>query len=342
MASINGNSLIIKEVNKNTIRKVLKSEQKATKQHLSELTGLSTVTIGSILQQLLETNEVFEDELIPSNGGRPSHSFCYNGNYSHVLIIYAHEDENEDKDTIYVRVINLLGECIYKEDCILNDISLETFEPIIDKLLDIYPTIKAIGFGLPGEEFNGVLVCNDYENLTGTLFSDHYRNKYGLPVIFENDVNAAVIGYCSSHQNEIDSNCAIVYLYFPKKYNPGAGFYINGGLYKGFRHFAGEVQNLPIEIDWNNTDYDSFDCSCEVISKLILTITSILDPKEFVIYGSFITKKHLDNISCICNKNLIGTDIPEIINSKNFSLDYEKGLSRSTLDLLETRLSLIN
>lgn len=116
MKSINGNSVLMKEVNKNIIRKVLKSERKATKQRLSELTGLSTVTIGSIIQQLLETNEVYEDELIPSNGGRTAHSFCYNGDYNHVLVIYTHEDEDENKDTVYVRVINLLGECIYKED----------------------------------------------------------------------------------------------------------------------------------------------------------------------------------------------------------------------------------
>lgn len=341
MKSINGNSVIMKEVNKNIIRKVLKSEKKATKQRLSELTGLSTVTIGSILQQLLETNEVYEDELIPSNGGRPAHSFCYNGDYNHVLIIYTHEDENESKDTVYVRVVNLFGECICKEEHRLSDISLESFEPIIDKLIESYPTIKAIGFGLPGEEYNEVLVCNDYGKLTGTHFSEHYRNKYSIPVIFENDVNAAVIGYHTLHEDDIDSNCAIVYLYFPRKYAPGAGIYINGGLYKGFRHFAGEIENMPIGIDWLNTNFDSFDLSCEAVSKLIIAITSILDPKEIIIYGSFISERHLGNISSICKGKLIGTELPKITNSKNFSLDYEKGLTKSTLDILETKLSLI-
>ncbi|CAG9704262.1 ROK family protein [Clostridium neonatale] len=341
MKSVNGNSLIIKEVNKNIIRRVLKSEKKATKQRLSELTGLSTVTIGSILQQLLESGEVSEDDLIPSNGGRPAHSFSYNFEYSHVLIIYTHENEIENKDTIYVRVINLFGECIYKEEYIEDNISLTTFEPIIDKLINTYPTIKAIGFGLPGEEYNEVLVVNDYKNLTGQRFSEYYRNKYSIPVIIENDVNSAVIGYCSLHENEIDDNCAIVYIYFPTKYCPGAGIYINGKLYKGFKNFAGEIQNLPIDVNWTNIDFSSFDYSCKAISKLIISITSLLDPKEIVMHGHFLTEKHLINISEICNKHLIGITTPALNISSNFSKDYEQGLNTLTLDLLETKLSLV-
>lgn len=341
MKSINGNSMIMKEVNKNIIRRILKSEQKATKQRLSELTGLSTVTIGSILQQLLEKNEVYEDELIPSNGGRPAQSFCYNSEYNHVLIIYTHENEIENKDTIYVRVINLFGDCIYKEEHIIDEILLTTFEPIIDKLIKVYPNIKAIGFGLPGEEYDEILIINDYEDLAGQRFSEYYKNKYSLPVIIENDVNSAVIGYCSLHKNEIDDNSAIVYLYFPTKYCPGTGIYINGNLYKGFRHFAGEIQNLPINVDWSNIDYSSFDYSCEAISKLIISITSILDPKKIIIHGHFLTQKHLINILEICNKSLVGITAPVLDISSNFNQDYEQGLNTLTLDLLETKLSLI-
>jgi len=45
-------------------------------------------------------------------------------------------------------------------------------------------------------------------------------------VIFENDVNAASVGYCKRNQNESDT--ALIYLYFPQKYPPGGGIYING------------------------------------------------------------------------------------------------------------------
>ena len=339
MKSLSGNSLLMKEVNSNIILKALKSEKKATTQRLSELTGLSTVTVGSILQKLLEKNEVLKDDIIPSNGGRPANSFSYNGEYSHVLSIYTHEYNG--RDMVYVSVVNLFGESIYKENFILENISLNSFEPVIDRLLKEYSTIKAIGFGLPGVEHNGVMIVNDYPNLNATRFSEHYRNRYNIPVKFENDVNAAVIGYCNLHEEEIKSDAAIVYIYFPGKYSPGVGIYINGKVYTGFKHFAGEVKNMPIGVNWETLDYSSFDDVCSAISKLIISILYLLDPERVVIYGSFINEDYLKNIKKICMEALMETTIPEIYRSEDFNSCFENGISKSTLDLLEKTLMLI-
>lgn len=338
MKSIKGNSLLMKEVNLNIVLKALKSEKKTTTQRLSELTGLSTVTVGSILQKLLERNEVFKDDIIPSNGGRPAHRFCYNSEYSHILSIYAHADNEEDM--VHVSIVNLLGESIYKEKFSLENIFLNSFEPVIDKLLNEYSTIKAIGFGLPGTEHNGVMITNDYKNLNGTRFSEHYRERYNLPVKFKNDVNAAVTGYCNIHEEELQSDAAVVYIYFPEKYSPGVGIYINGKVYKGFKHFAGEVKNMPIGVSWENIDYSLYNEICESISKLIISIVYLLDPEQIILYGSFINEEYLKNIIKICEESVIDTTLPQINRSKDFNLDYENGISKSTLDLLEKTLML--
>lgn len=339
MKSLSGNSLLMKEVNSNIILKALKAEKKATTQRLSEITGLSTVTVGSILQKFLETNEVFKDDIIPSNGGRPAHRFCYNGEYKHILSIYTHEDN--EKDMVYISVVNLFGECIYKENFELVNISLDSFEPVIDKLIKKYPTISAIGFGLPGVEHNGIMTINDYMDLNGTRFSEHYTNLYNLPVKFENDVNAAVIGYCNMHEEEIKSDAAVVYIYFPEKYSPGVGIYINGKVYTGFKHFAGEVKNMPIGIDWENLDYSSFEDVCTAISKLIISILYLLDPERIILYGSFLNKDYLKNIKKICEEILIDTVLPEIYSSEDFNSNFENGVIKNTLDLLEKTLTLI-
>ena len=339
MKSLSGNSLLMKEVNSNIILKALKHEKKATTQRLSEITGLSTVTVGSILQKFLETNEVFKDDIIPSNGGRPAHRFCYNAEYSHVLSIYTHEYNG--KDMVYVSVVNLFGESIYKENFVLENIFLDSFEPVIDKLLKEYSTIKAIGFGLPGAEHNGIMITNDYKNLNGTRFSEHYRNRYNIPVKFENDVNAAVIGYCNIHEEEIQSDGAVVYIYFPEKYSPGVGMYINGKVYKGSKHFAGEIKHMPIGIDWENLDYSSFDDVCNAISKLIIVILYLLDPERIIIYGSFINEEYFKKINETCEETLMETTMPKIYKSEDFNSYFEKGISKSTLDLLEKTLMLI-
>ena len=53
MEKINGNSLLMKEVNINILRNALRKEKYFTKQKLAEITGLSIVTVGTILNQFL-------------------------------------------------------------------------------------------------------------------------------------------------------------------------------------------------------------------------------------------------------------------------------------------------
>ncbi len=129
MGNINGNSLLMKEVNTNIVRNVLRKELYATKQKLFEKTGLSIVTVGSILQQLLETGEVYEDELVPSNGGRPAHRFCYNKKFAYIFTICTYEEKGIDKAAVSVK--NLLGEIIEQKEITLNNPDIVFFEKII-------------------------------------------------------------------------------------------------------------------------------------------------------------------------------------------------------------------
>ena len=336
MKSVSGNSIVMKEINKNIVRNALKAERQATKHELSQMTGLSTVTVGTILQELTVENEAYEDERLPSGGGRPPKNYCYNGEFGHVIVIYTHEDMGEDK--MFISVANLFGECIYKQEEILIHPNLNTFESIIDKLLEEYQTIKAIGFGMPGFEYNEVVTVHDYKEITGTRFTEHYKERYNLPVIFENDVNAAVAGYCTF--NHIERESAVVYIFFPEQYPPGAGICINGNIYKGFTNFAGEVDQMPIGIDWRKIDYDSFEATCDGISKLVTSITCILNPQEIILSGAFLTEQHVEKIKERCNKALKDMFVPELQLSASFHIDYERGVIKSTLDLLTPKLSI--
>ncbi|WP_233567681.1 hypothetical protein [Cohnella faecalis] len=72
MKQIGGNAIVIKEVNVNFVRKALKTQGRATKQQLAQATGLSIVTVGTVLRLLLLEGEVLEGEPISSSGGRPA------------------------------------------------------------------------------------------------------------------------------------------------------------------------------------------------------------------------------------------------------------------------------
>lgn len=328
------NPVIMKKVNTDVVRNALRKEQQATRQRLSELTNLSTVTVGTILEQLVSSGEIYETDHTPSNGGRPAHTYCFNAEYSYALLIYTHVQYG--KDTVFLRVMNLFGECVLEESNTIENIALECLEPMIDRMLEKYPNIKAIGFGMPGTEYNGVMFINDYSELNDTCFSKHYREKYNLPVILENDVNLAVSGYC--HANLVE-DATVVYIYFPQKYEPGAGIFINGDLYRGMNNFAGELGFLPIDVDWRTLDYSDFKNVCKMLAKLIVSIICILNPLKVIIHGDFLTSKHLHEIKRVIKNTIDKRFVPTILLPENFDVDYETGLCIRTLELITSHKS---
>lgn len=337
MKSISGNSIVIKEVNINLVRKVLKEKGQATKQQIADATGLSTVTVGTILQLLLKQNEAFEVELSLSKGGRPAQQFKYNADYAFVLILYPRETD----EGIMIRstVVNLIGTHIYEMNVKVEAVDLKSLEQIVDELLVSYPAIEAIGFGLPGAEYAGKMIVSDYKELLGVSIVEHFSARYQKPVIMENDVNAAVIGF--SKRNRIEDECTIVYLYFPEKYPPGAGIFINGKLYKGKRNFAGEIANIPLGISWVDAYlYTSFDLACEAVTKLSVAVSSVLNPDRLVLCGDFLSKLHVDNIAQKCGSQLPQSAVPEILLSEDFEDDYLSGMIVQTLETLEPSIVL--
>jgi predicted NBD/HSP70 family sugar kinase len=153
-----------------------------------------------------------------------------------------------------------------------------------------------------------------------------------LPTITENDINAAVVGY--SHRNNIGSDNCVVGLYFPDKYPPGAGIYLNGDIYKGKDGFAGEIKFLPFGIDWDSFDYNQ-NAVDDLIVKAILTFQCTFNPNTIVIYG-----KTGGNCDQILNEKY-GTYVekimkPQIIFSDSLQEDYELGIKLTALKMLDT------
>ncbi|HEX2981856.1 MAG TPA: ROK family protein [Anaerolineaceae bacterium] len=337
--SLSGNALIMREVNIGLVRKALKRLRQATKQQIAEVTGLSTVTVGTIIQQLEGANEVFEVDLAPSSGGRPAHQFRFNENSAYVLILFTHEQDGQD--LLHIRVANLYGEVVKAQEVALEDIRLESFEPWIDACLKEYPSIRAIGFGLPGFDVAGKIIVLDYPALVGTRLTDAYTHRYHLPVIFENDVNAAAMGYCK--RKSIQTEAAVIYAYFPKRYPPGAGIYLDGHLYKGIRNSAGEISSIPLGIDWlDPLLYSHPEQFCPAIANVVIAMCSLLNPHSVVLHGSFLTEDSIETIHKTCAARLPHTSVPNLILSDDFTSDYEAGMIAETLDCLEPQLSMLH
>lgn len=324
------NANLMKEINLNLLRKVMKRRKKASKPQLAELTGLSVVTVQSLVKVLLERGEIFEDEIIPSSGGRPAATYRFNGEYRLALVIYMHEKIG--RDVIFVEVDNLFGESLEKAEIVLPEISMADFDEIIERYIAQYPEIQVIAFGLPGTEVNGKLMMMDYKRLEGQAFTAHFQERFHLPVVFENDINAAVAGYCYIHEAQGEE--CVVGIYFPCKYPPGTGIFLNGSLYKGRDGFAGEIEYLPIGVDWKRFDHQAPDRH-EMISKLILAITSLYNPDRVVLYGECLSDAIVEEVLLTCKRSIKEMLLPKMVVSRKFNEDFATGVQRIALNILE-------
>ena len=326
---------LMKEINKNLIRSEFLEQLEATASELSQKVKLSIVTVNALLKEMIEDKEVFEGGSIPSKGGRPSMVYRYNSLFKCAAIIYGFSKNNQDY--INLIVINLLGECIHREVGAFERIIDNSFDEMLDRAFAKYPTIEVISFGLPGAEENGIITINDYPDIIGDTFMKHYEERYSVPVVFVNDINAAANGYYNYHLNNQPED-TVSGIFFPRVYPPGAGTIINGEIYTGTSNFPGEFGNMPIGVDWLELDYKNTEEVSDAIGKVVAITSCILAPKHFVLYGDFWQKDSGKKIKERAEKLLNNKFEVNIVLSNDFERDYELGMIKVALGQLRKYL----
>lgn len=321
----------MKKINKDILRKKLKAVRHATKPELAEQTGLSVVTVNSLITELVRKGEATEGDCIPSNGGRPSRQYHYNGDYKKAAIIFSYQ--KQEKTYVQYAVINLFGERREdKKECV-KQISLKSFQKWLDQVCPADPAIGVIAFGLPGVEEEGRITINDHGALTGKEFLSYYQERYHLPVIFENDINAAAYGFQGMDQRE-QERCSVG-IYFPRTYNPGAGIVYREEIYYGRHKLAGEIDGIPMPYNWLECDYQDLKKMSEMIGNTVIIYSCILAPDAIVLYGDFFTGKLESAIRSYVGERLKEKFDMKLLFKKDITDDFEAGMKRRAIEYLE-------
>lgn len=340
-------SKMMKTLNKKQLRQVLRQCREGTKPELAERTGLSVVTINSLLEEFLESGEVVHAGMAPSGGGRPSALYRYQPDYRYAVLLYGHQSQG--KNLIHVSVVNLAGTCVWRKEAYFGEIVTDSFDGIIDEAVEKFPHTGLLAFGLPGEVVDGVVTVHDYEALIGPQFMAHYRSRYGLPVIYENDINAMTYGACRDTDMSLDldsevdleveaaaetAETAVAGIYLPRIYAPGAGLVIQGRIYYGKEHWAGEISSLPVPVAWDRLDYSNEDDVVRDLEALTAIYGLILAPETLIFYGDFFTGKIQERVKAYGSALFDGKIQMNLIFSENLEQDYEAGMKRLALEVL--------
>jgi len=340
MNKIASNTIRIKQLNVELVKDALMELTSATKLAIAKETGLSVATCGNILNELLKRGEVIELDAEEPNGGRPAKRFMYNANYCYVACIYMSCEKGVSRLTY--AVVNLIGEIIEKDSVMIDVINYESIDELIGRLLAKYEIIKAIGIGVPGAVYEGVVLDNcDIKELINFPLGDQLKEKYSIEVVVENDMNLTALGFYKKQNYDEDKNIAIIN--FPEDNCIGSGIIVDGHIIKGNTNFAGEVSYLPINAFHYcfNKRLDKNNRFLPTVIKTIVSIIAIINPETIVLTGELISKNMLEDIYKGCLKMIPEKHMPKIIIRENMHDDYMNGLVSVTIDSLTCDVQLV-
>ncbi|MCQ6563202.1 ROK family protein [Paenibacillus mendelii] len=325
------------------IRTTLLALGSATKVELSLKLGISFPTISKFLKQMEKDGELLFVGLDDSSGGRRAQRYAYNPEYMMGLAIFL-----EQTETNYT-IFNCLGEV--KEQGRTSNVRIDDFQSLtmhMEDILDTYPKISSMAIGVPGAVNEGrIIYIPSHEQLHHFDLKGYFEERLSIPVVVENDMNAAVLGYNATRRNM--GHSSLIYLYLGHN-GPGAGIMINGDVVRGSTFFSGEVSFVPqyddrnflqALNDGNGTEPPNprDEKVIDAISRLVASFTAILNPHTIIFCNEELNPAIIGQIVSRSAAYIPKEHLPRLTTS-DWKQDYLVGLQKLGLDLMiaETRV----
>lgn len=338
MSNIIGTPGAIKLLNKDIIKDIIKVNGPITKPEIAKITNLSLVTVNKTVDLLVQEQKVKVSGINESTGGRRAQFFEINEELNYMVGLCYH------KDAYLGAIANSIGDIIYEKEfpvCVdsYDDIMRDTYAAL-DELISqcAHRDMTVIGIGVPGVVNEGIVTnipnipCWEGINIEKIL-----EEKYNIPVLLENDINLATMGfYYSEYRDEVD-NLALIYL----EQGIGSGLIINRELFKGSTNFAGELSYIPVsshlDIDGKQTKYkgtfenkialitehlencdeDKKDMAREILLKSIadglMSIICVINPDVIALKLNKLSDKDIRKIKELIHGYIDEENIPNII-----------------------------
>lgn len=253
------NQNTIKNSNRHLVLEILNSMGKTSRTELAELTGLTKTSITNITTELIEQDIICEvgSDLSMANMGRKPVMLDISENSPCALGISI------NRDFVYTSLINLRGDILMEDMLVLHMLEssasfMQGIYECCEKILfsEIASKKKIVGIGIasigPLNINKGMIMePPNFRAIKGINIVDMIEQKFKLPAVLNNDMNACAIseklfGYAKQVSN---------FVYLGVTNGIGAGIMVNKNLYLGDKGFAGEVGHISI-------DYRGKKCPC--------------------------------------------------------------------------------
>lgn len=331
----------VKERNVYLVKQALLNQGSGTKQSIAQETGLSVTTCGSILNELFDSNEVLLDEEAAAKSiGRPAKSYKINANYRLVCCFHLSSPTADGKFNYQIHIFNMNRESLAERTAEAKERSYEEIEGLLKELIEEFPSIYIISFGISGYSVEGEWQASwGILHLNGRDVEKDLSEAIGRKVIMENDMNAISYGIYKSIYEDSDVETVVTIAFYSDS-NMGSGIIHNGKILEGYRHSAGEICLMPIPHRVrNNKEKYKNGLSTEEFEEngaaILQAYTATINPEICVfIGGDKINQEYANHVyeKAICNipKDLL----PKVYYVENYIQFYAIGLFHIALDII--------
>jgi predicted NBD/HSP70 family sugar kinase len=230
---------------------LIRSGRARTRGELGQVTGLARSTVAQRIDTLKAAGLIVElDEAAPSTGGRPPSLLGFNADAG--LILAADLGATHSRVAVSDLLAEPIADMTAEIDIDLGPIEvLAWVEKAFDELLAGIgrpaADVRAIGIGLPGPvDFARGMAVNPPIMAGWHLFgvTEHFSNRYGVPVLVDNDVNIMALGEYWVMEPKVED-----FLFIKVGTGIGSGLILGGRLHRGAKGAAGDLGHVRATSD---------------------------------------------------------------------------------------------
>jgi predicted NBD/HSP70 family sugar kinase len=285
----------MKQVNAALVREAIAGRGRAVKAELAADTGLSLTTVGQVLSAMERVGEIRSTGFKESSGGRKAAVYELDPD---ACVVYGIAVGAESLEW---RVANALGTMIADGACMVRRDPIEEAIALIAELrgkgFGSRPERAALAVGVPGAINDGCVLSGPLrDRLKDVDAVALFRDRTGLPVTVENDLNATALGFARRAEDEGHPVGSIVYVNTNRSTlgcagsGTGSGIVYGGQVLRGAFNFAGELGHMP---DLSGASFnqrlsgakDSAEYAA-VYANALAVMNSVINPALFVVGGT--------------------------------------------------------
>jgi len=242
-----GNSIVVRKWNLSSIFKAIRKRGPIFRIELTKISGCSAGTVSNHVRTLIKKGFVIETKKGISSGGRKPIQLMINPDKAYIFSIEI--EVNQIKIVMFDLEIKVVIQSVIP--IMSKDNYFKTFQRVffeMDKMMEEknlkFDDLLGIGVAVPGliDKEKGILEFAPNLGWKNVHISKIFKDKYGLPIILNNEAKAAAIGERESIYPKINN---MVFVSINE--GIGCGIFFNGELYRGASGNAGEFGHIIID-----------------------------------------------------------------------------------------------